>query len=100
MNEFQAIARAFNILHPEIETILEMGGDTSKYILLDKNRTDGSAGILDYEINGECAAGTGSFIDQQASRLLYSVEEIGDIVIGTERRQPLPADAPFSQNQT
>ncbi len=85
VNEFQAIARAFNILHPEIETILEMGGDTSKYILLDKNSTDGSAGILDYEVNGECAAGTGSFIDQQASRLLYSVEEIGDIVIGTEK---------------
>ena len=81
INEFQAIARAFNALHPEVETILEMGGDTSKYILLDKS----SGGILDYEVNGECAAGTGSFIDQQASRLLYSVEEIGDIVMATEK---------------
>jgi len=85
VNEFQAIARAFNALHPEVETILEMGGDTSKYILLDKSSGDGSAGILDYEVNGECAAGTGSFIDQQASRLLYSVEEIGDIVMATDK---------------
>ena len=34
-------------------------------------------GILDYSSSGDCAAGTGSFIDQQASRLLYQVEEVG-----------------------
>lgn len=78
-NEFRAIARGVNTLYPEMRTILEMGGDSSKYIILDSN-TDGS-GILDYEVNGDCAAGTGSFIDQQASRLLYQVEDIGDIVL-------------------
>jgi predicted CoA-substrate-specific enzyme activase len=78
-NEFRAIARGVSTLHPEIQTILEMGGDSSKYIILDNN-ADGS-GILDYEVNGDCAAGTGSFIDQQASRLLYQVEDIGDIVL-------------------
>src|SRR5271157_1725921 len=36
--------------------------------------------ITDYSTSGECAAGTGSFLDQQASRLKYRVEEIGDVV--------------------
>ena len=78
-NEFRAIATGTRILHPEIKTVLEMGGDSSKYITLDP--TSETSGILDYEINGDCAAGTGSFMDQQASRLLYPVEEIGDIVL-------------------
>ena len=80
-NEFQAIARGVSILYPKVHTVLEIGGDSSKYILLDKNPNSGVSGILDYEVNGDCAAGTGSFIDQQASRLLYNIEEVGDIVI-------------------
>ncbi len=78
-NEFRAIARAIGTLHPEIRTVLEMGGDSSKYIILDNNYEEG--GILDYEVNGDCAAGTGSFIDQQALRLLYKIEDVGDIVL-------------------
>jgi len=81
-NEFQSIARSMGLLHPEVRTILEMGGDTSKYILLDTHSADGFAGISDYEVNGDCAAGTGSFLDQQATRLLYKIEDIGDIVAG------------------
>ena len=37
-----------------------------------------SGSILDYDRSGECAAGTGSFLDQQALRMQYSVEEVGD----------------------
>ncbi|MFZ5518154.1 MAG: acyl-CoA dehydratase activase [Candidatus Zhuqueibacterota bacterium] len=79
-NEFRAIARGVGIFHPEVRTVLEIGGDSSKYIVLDKIDSE-TTGILDYEVNGECAAGTGSFIDQQASRLLYAVEEVGGIVM-------------------
>jgi len=80
-NEFQAIAAGMGALHPEIRTALEMGGDSSKYILLEQSADSNTTGILDYEVNGDCAAGTGSFIDQQSSRLLYNVEDVGDIVI-------------------
>ncbi|MDZ7264275.1 MAG: hypothetical protein ONB16_06790, partial [candidate division KSB1 bacterium] len=78
-NEFRAIARSVGFLHPEIKSVLELGGDCSKMMIL---RSDGAAtGVLDYEVNGDCAAGTGSFLDQQASRLLYSIEDVGDVVI-------------------
>jgi predicted CoA-substrate-specific enzyme activase len=79
-NEFKAIARAIGALHPDVTTVFEMGGETSKFIHLETDPTSGRVGIADYGTNGDCAAGTGSFMDQQANRLLYDIEEVGDIV--------------------
>ncbi len=84
-NEFQAIARAVDLLHPQTRTVFEIGGETSKYIRLEPDPGSGRLGILDYSSNGDCAAGTGAFLDQQASRLQYSVEEIGDLVSKADR---------------
>ena len=59
-----------------------MGGEASKYIRLDPGATGKHLGIVDYPTSGDCAAGTGSFIDQQASRLLYSIEQVGPAACG------------------
>ncbi len=89
-NEFRAIARGVAAIYPEARTVFEMGGESSKYLLLERaadqaEAGDGaSLGIVDYSTSGECAAGTGSFIDQQATRLRYQVEEIGAIVARTK----------------
>jgi predicted CoA-substrate-specific enzyme activase len=72
-NEFKAIARTMGALYPNVRTIFEIGGESSKYI-----RLEGSS-IVDYDRSGECAAGTGSFLDQQALRMQYSVEEVGAV---------------------
>ena len=80
-NEFKAITRGIAVIHPETHTIFEMGGETSKFIRLEAVDEAGCAGIADYQTNGDCAAGTGSFMDQQASRLLYDIEDVGDIVL-------------------
>ena len=79
-NEFKAIARAVGALHPDVTTVFEMGGETSKFIHLEIDEASGRVGIADYGTNGDCAAGTGSFMDQQANRLLYDIEDVGDIV--------------------
>ncbi len=76
-NEFRALARSMHALYPQVRTVFEMGGETSKYILLSASAGADHLGILDYQCSTECAAGTGSFIDQQASRLLYEVEDVG-----------------------
>jgi predicted CoA-substrate-specific enzyme activase len=73
-NEFKAIARMVGTFYPEVRTIFELGGESSKYIRLE------AGGIQDYDRSGECAAGTGSFLDQQALRMQYSVEEVGGLV--------------------
>jgi predicted CoA-substrate-specific enzyme activase len=85
-NEFKAVACAFGALHPEIETVFEMGGENSKFILLDIDREHGTAGIRDYGTNGDCAAGTGSFMDQQANRLHFEIEEVGELVTSDDSK--------------
>jgi predicted CoA-substrate-specific enzyme activase len=81
-NEFKAISRAIGALHPDVTNVFEMGGETSKFIRLETDQASGRVGIADYGTNGDCAAGTGSFMDQQANRLLYDIEDVGDIVQG------------------
>ncbi|MEJ2008532.1 MAG: acyl-CoA dehydratase activase [Acidobacteriota bacterium] len=76
-NEFRAIARGIRMFHSEVRTVFEMGGQTSKFLRLDPTANSNHVGIIDYQASGECAAGTGSFIDQQASRLRYSIEDVG-----------------------
>ncbi len=70
-NEITAHAVAAAHLYPEVRTIIEIGGQDSKMIIL-KN------GIVnDFAMNTVCAAGTGSFLDQQASRLNIDINDFG-----------------------
>jgi activator of 2-hydroxyglutaryl-CoA dehydratase/predicted nucleotide-binding protein (sugar kinase/HSP70/actin superfamily) len=85
VNEFQAAARAVDFLHPDVRTVFEIGGESSRYLRLEPDPASGRLSILDYSANGDCAAGTGGFIDQQAQRLRHRVEEIGTLVEGTQR---------------
>src|ERR1019366_3663066 len=73
-NEFKAIACMIATWYPRVRTVFELGGESSRYIRLE------NGGIQDYDRSGECAAGTGSFLDQQALRMQYSVEEVGELV--------------------
>lgn len=84
VNEFKAVALGLEALGYSSCTVFEMGGESSKYLLLQENE-DQSLGIVDYSTNGDCAAGTGSFIDQQAGRLRFGIEEVGPLVLQAER---------------
>lgn len=83
-NDFRAVARGVGEMYPHVKTVLEMGGQNSKFISIERDAETGRIGIADYEKSGDCAAGTGSFIDQQALRLKFNVEDIGDVVTATE----------------
>src|SRR3954470_24015179 len=78
-NEFRAVAKGMRIFYPQVRTVFDMGGESSKYIRLEPTNQSRYLGITDYSSSGDCAAGTGSFIDQQATRLLYKVEEVGPV---------------------
>ena len=73
--EIIAHAVAAQTIYPDVRTILEIGGQDSKIILL----RDGI--IVDFAMNSICAAGTGSFLDHQAARLGIAIEEFGDYAI-------------------
>lgn len=84
-NEFQAAVRAIDLLFPHTRTVFEIGGESSRYIRCEPDPASGQLGIMDYSVNGDCAAGTGAFLDQQATRLQFVVEDIGGIVEDAER---------------
>ncbi len=74
-NEITAHAVAASYFIPQIQTILEIGGQDSKIIIL----RDGI--VTDFAMNTVCAAGTGSFLDQQASRLGIPITEFGNLAL-------------------
>ena len=80
INEFSAITKGIEFLYPETSTIFEIGGVNSRYLRLEPDNDSGSVGLIDYNKSGDCAAGTGAFLDQQALRMKYNVEDIGKIV--------------------
>ncbi len=75
INEVIAQTRAVEHLHPDVRTIIEIGGEDSKLIHLKKDPRTGRIVIEDFAMNTICAAGTGSFLDQQATRLGVKIEE-------------------------
>jgi len=84
VNEIMAQAKAVSFLHPEVRTIIDVGGEDSKLILVDYEGTNGNFKISDFAMNTLCAAGTGSFLDQQASRLGLTIEEFGELALRSE----------------
>jgi predicted CoA-substrate-specific enzyme activase len=70
-------AHAVGALHyaPDVQTVIEIGGQDSKVILLRDEI------VVDFAMNTVCAAGTGSFLDQQAYRLNMPIEEFGPLAI-------------------
>ena len=79
-NEITSHAVATLLHIPEVQTIIEIGGQDSKIIII----RDGI--VTDFGMNTVCAAGTGSFLDRQAQRLNISIEEFS--------RQALTSDKP------
>ncbi len=72
MDEITAHARAAVQLHPHVDTIIEIGGQDSKFTTLKKGR------VTFCIMNTVCAAGTGSFIEEQAEKLGVSLLEYAD----------------------
>ncbi|MHC4659337.1 MAG: BadF/BadG/BcrA/BcrD ATPase family protein, partial [Planctomycetota bacterium] len=82
INEVPAQAAAVCWLYPHLQqaTIIEMGGQDSKLIFLSKEQGQGQ--VREFTLNTVCAAGTGSFLDQQAQRLGIDIEgEFGRLAL-------------------
>jgi predicted CoA-substrate-specific enzyme activase len=81
VNEIVAQALSTHLLFPQVKTIIEMGGEDSKLIVLGD---DGRA-IKDFSMNSVCAAGTGSFLDQQAERLRLTIQEFSALALKSKK---------------
>lgn len=74
-NEITAHAAAACAVAPDVKTIMEIGGQDSKIIILQNGVP------CDFAMNTVCAAGTGSFIDRQAARLSIPIAEFGSYAL-------------------
>jgi len=69
----QAVAALHYI--PQVQTVIEIGGQDSKIIIIRHGI------VTDFGMNTVCAAGTGSFLDHQAQRLNMSIEEFSRLAL-------------------
>ncbi len=84
MDEISAHARAAVDLDPDIDTIIEIGGQDAKFTTL-RN------GVVTFsQMNTVCAAGTGSFIEEQALKLGVPLSQYASLAEGA--RAPLASD--------
>ena len=58
---------------PEVDTVFEIGGQDSKYISIQNGE------VVDFQMNKICAAGTGSFVEEQAARMGIPLAEFWPI---------------------
>ena len=68
-NEITAHARGALATDPDVDTIFEIGGQDSKYVSIHNGH------VVDFTMNKVCAAGTGSFLEEQAEKLGISIKE-------------------------
>lgn len=78
VNEITCHYRGARHRDPNVETIFEIGGQDSKYVFLQNGK------LRQTNLNYVCAAGTGSFVEELARKMGFTVSEVGNKVLGTE----------------
>jgi predicted CoA-substrate-specific enzyme activase len=85
-NELVSLARGVSFLHPAARSIVEVGAENSRWLLLSPASTpDGQPEILDFALNERCAAGSGAFLRQQASRLRLSLSDFSALAASARK---------------
>ncbi|MEF8798569.1 MAG: acyl-CoA dehydratase activase, partial [Candidatus Bipolaricaulota bacterium] len=81
-NELIAQGETVSRRYPRARTVIELGGQDSKLLVL--GDSGGNKEIVDFALNSQCSAGTGSFLDQQAERLGLSIQEFSQLALESE----------------
>jgi predicted CoA-substrate-specific enzyme activase len=81
ITEITCHARGVHFLAPDARSIIEIGGQDTKFILM-----EGAGRVRDFAMNDRCAAGTGRFLEVVATRLGVSLDQLG--ALGEASRQP------------
>jgi predicted CoA-substrate-specific enzyme activase len=77
-NEITSHATAALYYYPQVQTVIEIGGQDSKIIII----RDGI--VTDFGMNTVCAAGTGSFLDHQALRLNMKIDDFSQRAMNSQ----------------
>ncbi len=83
VQEVIAAAEVVKRLYPDVHTLVDIGGEDSKMIFFEPGR------VPDMRMNGNCAGGTGAFIDQTATLLGVETEEINSLASKAKNIYPI-----------
>ena len=81
VQEVYATAAAVNAYIPDTDAVIELGGEDAKIIFF--------GGALEERMNGSCAGGTGAFIDQMATLMNVTVNELDELSLKHEKIYPI-----------
>ena len=81
VQEVYATAAAVNTYIPHTDAVIELGGEDAKIIFF--------GGALEERMNGSCAGGTGAFIDQMATLMNVTVDELDALSLRHEKIYPI-----------
>lgn len=95
VTEISCYAKGINHLHPEVRTVIDIGGQDSKAISV------GEAGrVVDFLMNDKCAAGTGRFLEVMAKALELEISDLGEISLrATESHQVSSTCTVFAESE-
>ena len=77
ITEITAHARGVQYFFPEANSVIDIGGQDSKAIVISKK----TGNVIDFQMNDKCAAGTGRFIEVMAGALEVPIQNIGELAL-------------------
>jgi predicted CoA-substrate-specific enzyme activase len=80
VSEIKAYAVGARHLYPDCHTVIDIGGQDTKVLLLGDNGS-----VLKFEMNDRCAAGTGKFLEVMANTLEVGIEALGDLALSATK---------------
>ena len=83
VQEVVAAANYVRQNHPEVVSMIDIGGEDAKVVFFEKGQA------IDLRMNGNCAGGTGAFIDQMAILLGVPVNELSELALGAKQVHPI-----------
>lgn len=84
LTELTCHAKGAHFIHPEARTVIDIGGQDSKVILLDSN-----GNMVDFAMNDKCAAGTGRFLEVMANALELSLDGLSSCALQSPKPCPI-----------
>ncbi|MEE9377832.1 MAG: acyl-CoA dehydratase activase [Candidatus Lokiarchaeia archaeon] len=77
ITEITAHARGAQYFFPDVNSVIDIGGQDSKAIVISKK----TGNVIDFQMNDKCAAGTGRFIEVMTGALEVPIQQIGELAL-------------------
>ena len=86
IKEIEAISKGAHYFFPNARTVIDVGAEEGRAAKIDEKGNP-----VDFEINEQCAAGAGAFVEAMARALEVTIEEMGPLCLQSDREIPINA---------